>query len=112
MKRIFFAKIENKTVFALFCFFGAIFVLFSACGALPEGAYFPQDPFWVEAEGEIDGEQISVKVFCDPTDHMTKELLISLHGIYKTGRVSPSLRKKSARQKRTLMKCPNKKMSR
>lgn len=74
MKRIFFAKIENKTVFALFCFLGAIFVLFSACGALPEGAYFPQDPFWVEAEGEIDGEQISVKVFCDPTDHMTKEI--------------------------------------
>ncbi len=67
-------KKVNKTVFAVFCVLGTVIFALIGCETLTDDIKIPQKPFFVEAFGEVDGEMVEVKVFCDPTLHSTKEI--------------------------------------
>ena len=60
---------------------------FSACDTLPEEcASYLSSPFRAEVEGYADGEKISATVFCDPTEHKTKEIYNVLTVTFSEGR--------------------------
>ena len=70
--RDFYKKTANKTVFAILVL---IFVCFVSCEESFGGelAYL-DSPFSAHFEGEVDGERVVATVFCDPTEHKTKEI--------------------------------------
>lgn len=74
MLKVFCAKTVNKTVIAFFCILGAVLFAFFGCETLTDDIKVPKKPFFVEAFGEVDGKQVEVKAFVDPTLHSTKEI--------------------------------------
>ena len=65
---------KNKTVFAILAFLSFALIAASCAkndGSIPE---YMSKPFLVDIEGEIDGTLVSARVFCDPTEHLTKEI--------------------------------------
>ena len=49
--------------------------LFVSCDSLPaECKKSLERPFWARVEGEIDGGNVVAEVYCDPTEHKTKEI--------------------------------------
>lgn len=70
----FFAKKKIATVFAVFCAGIATVTLLFGCDGMAEGVSFPNEPFFASVEGRVDGEEINALVFCDPTEHKTKEI--------------------------------------
>lgn len=58
----------------------------SACDSLPS-EYDRQlsSPFRAKLEGEIDGEKIIATVYCDPTEHKTKEIYNVLTVTFESG---------------------------
>ena len=69
MYRIF---LGNKTGFALLLIFSLCFS--TAC--VGNGAPFniPSEPFRALVEGVVDGESVKAEVYCDPSEHKTKEI--------------------------------------
>lgn len=72
--REFFVICRNRTVVAVFCVIGVVLFALFGCEGLTENLTVPKKPFFVEAFGEVDGETVEIKVFCDPTTHSTKEI--------------------------------------
>lgn len=70
MKR-FTRKHINKTLFALLLAFAILLV---ACESRPELPEHFGEPFRATVEGKVDGKEIKAEVFCDPTEHLTKEI--------------------------------------
>lgn len=73
---IFFSEISEKsikkTVFALLALF---FISLAACDSMPEECLSQLErPFRTEVEGEINGKEVKAEIFCDPTEHKTKEI--------------------------------------
>ena len=64
-------KMSNKTVIAML-------VLLSTCLCACDGAFEEFDhlgsPFVAEISGEVDGIAVEAEIFCDPTEHKTKEI--------------------------------------
>lgn len=63
--------------------FSAIFALFllsaTACDTMPQECLSRLGkPFYAETEGAVDGQKISADIFCDPTEHKTKEIYTAL----------------------------------
>ena len=72
--RAIYTFLKNKTVFAIFLTF-AVTLFTLGCNKTDGVArqYF-KEPFFMDINGEIDGIQISARVYCDPTEHLTKEI--------------------------------------
>lgn len=65
-------KSIKKTVFALLALFA---VSLSSCEYMPRECLSQfESPFRAEVEGKIDGEAVAAEIFCDPTEHKTKEI--------------------------------------
>lgn len=63
--------------------FLAIFALFllsaTACDTMPQECLSRlEKPFYAETEGAVDGQKTSADIFCDPTEHKTKEIYTTL----------------------------------
>ena len=70
--RSFINKTRNKTVFAILI---VSFLLLVSCDSLPLSCRQNLDrPFWTRVEGVIDGRAVVAEVYCDPTEHKTKEI--------------------------------------
>ena len=70
--RSFINKTRNKTVFAILI---VGFLLLVSCDSLPLACKEKLDrPFWTRVEGEIDGRAVVAEVYCDGTEHKTKEI--------------------------------------
>ena len=70
----FWTKNKRRTVFALFGICLALTALLLGCDGVAEWISFPEKPFFMSVEGVVDGGEISATVFCDPTEHKTKEI--------------------------------------
>ena len=92
----FFAKKKIATVFAVFCTCIAAVALLFGCDGIAEGVSFPKEPFFMSLKGVIDGGEVSATVFCDPTEHKTKEiynkLTITFHSPAGLSGITVSLR--------------------
>ncbi len=70
--RSFVGKGAKRTLFAIFALFS---IFFTACDDLPSDCLKYLDaPFFAEVEGEVDGVRVSALLYCDPTEHRTKEI--------------------------------------
>ena len=65
------AKIINKTLFALLM---CIIAFFVGCDGNSNLLSCFNEPFRAVVEGEVDGRFVKAEVFCDPTEHLTKEI--------------------------------------
>ena len=53
----------------------ALMLLLISCDSLPEECRKSLDrPFRATVEGEVDGKDVKAEVYCDPTEHRTKEI--------------------------------------
>ena len=70
--RAFYKKYLNKTVFAILLI---VLSTFFGC-EIGEDGYFtiPDEPFRLKVKGEVDGKPTEAEVYCDPTEHVTKEI--------------------------------------
>lgn len=70
-KYIFFA---NKTVFAILTVM--ILTLCTVACHISDSDILThmKSPFLMELRGEVDEEEVSARVYCDPTEHLTKEI--------------------------------------
>ena len=62
----------KKTVFAFLMLFALSAVSCDGAYAYSEDAF--NRPFFADVSGNIDGEEVSAKIYCDPSDHKTKEI--------------------------------------
>lgn len=50
-------------------------LLLTSCDSLPsECRKSLECPFWADVEGIVDGREVRAEVYCDPTEHKTKEI--------------------------------------
>ena len=64
----------NKRVVVLVVLL-AVALLLSSCDSLPEECRRSLDrPFRATVHGEVDGREVKAEVYCDPTEHKTKEI--------------------------------------
>ena len=70
MKRIF-GKLMNRTVVAVLVLLP---LCFCACDSAHKEFEYLSLPFTAEVSGDVDGVAVSAEVFCDPTEHKTKEI--------------------------------------
>ena len=50
-------------------------LLLTSCDSLPsECRKSLECPFWADVEGIVDGREVKAEVYCDPTEHKTKEI--------------------------------------
>lgn len=73
--KVFFKKFQNKTVIAILL---VIASSLCSCDVTDNGIYPPNSRFWATVEGTVDGERVKATVFCDPTEHLTKEIYSKL----------------------------------
>ncbi len=77
----------NNTKWTVFAIFIAIAASLCSCDYLPaECSSYLESPFRADAEGEINGERISAELYCDPTEHKTKEIYNRLIITFKSGK--------------------------
>lgn len=70
--RSFVSKGAKRMIFAVLALFS---IIFTACDDLPSDCLKCLDaPFFAEVEGEVDGAAVSALIYCDPTEHRTKEI--------------------------------------
>lgn len=70
--RFFIGKGAKGTVFAILILLSMIL---TGCDDLPSDCLKYLDaPFLAEVKGEVDGGAVSALVYCDPTEHRTKEI--------------------------------------
>ena len=66
---------NKKLLIALIAVLTGILLLLASCDSLPEECRKSLGrPFWAKVEGEIDGREVMAEVYCDPTEHKTKEI--------------------------------------
>ena len=64
----------NKTVFAILTVIILLISATSCEGGGRELFGYMNEPFFMEIDGDIDGISICAGAFCDPTEHLTKEI--------------------------------------
>ena len=66
---------NKKLMIALIAVLTGFLLLLASCDSLPEECRKSLErPFWAKVEGEIDGREVMAEVYCDPTEHKTKEI--------------------------------------
>lgn len=79
----FIRKHLKPTFFAILALFS---VILASCDSLPAECLSKlEEPFRADVCGEVDGEKISAAVFCDPTEHKTKEIYDRVTVTFKEG---------------------------
>ncbi len=64
----------NKTVVAILTALMLLTLLVSCKGEGEKLFGYMNEPFFMEIGGEIDGVAFEARVYCDPTEHLTKEI--------------------------------------
>ena len=65
----------SKKAVAFVAVLTAAVTLLASCDSLPEVCRKGLDrPFWATVDGEVDGREVKAEVYCDPTEHKTKEI--------------------------------------
>ena len=64
----------NKTVFAILVALILLITVTSCEANEGDMLEYMKEPFFMEIDGEIDGIDFSARLFCDPTEHLTKEI--------------------------------------
>ena len=65
-------KSIKRTIFAMLVVFS---LTLASCEYMPRECLSQlEEPFRMQVEGEIDGGDVAAEIFCDPTEHKTREI--------------------------------------
>ena len=65
----------NKRAVVLMTALVVVMLLLISCDSLPEECRKSLDrPFRATVEGEVEGKEVRAEIYCDPTEHKTKEI--------------------------------------